>query len=361
MRVCLSIFATISFGAALLGSLPVTVALAPAASAAPYVKICNSGDQAGSGVCPASPNQGAASNQWACTLDSATNLMWEVKTPANGGIPTSAEKFFTNYDSISSPQKSNGAMPMQIEIDAPTNAAGYKNYTNAKALCGKTIWRVPTLTELQSIVSGTTIYTIDTTYFPNMVYAPFYWTSTATTGTVSTPNAQFAEVIDFQTGAQRSWKRALQVNGALRLVAQGTAQQCQTLAVDESNPWLPAGKITLPGSPKTLFSITGSYTVAAAIGLPSETKSILNPPPAQPNQRKAGPYPLSLSNKYINIFMLPNPTSLPPISQSGAANYVTMNQALVTGSYLVPGMSVWPDGTIHAHGNITGTVMLCVQ
>jgi hypothetical protein len=140
-----------------------------------------------------------------------------------------------------------------------------------------------------------------------------------------------------------------------------TAQTCQTLAVNESTPWATAGQITLPGSPKKLISITGQYTVAAANGLPSETKTILNPPPAQPNQRKAGPYPLSLSNKYINIFMLPNPTPLPPISQSGAANYVTMNQALVPGSYLVPGMSLWPDGTIHAHGNITGTVTLCVQ
>lgn len=140
-----------------------------------------------------------------------------------------------------------------------------------------------------------------------------------------------------------------------------TAQLCQTLTVNENTPWATAGKITLPGSPKKLVSITGSFTVAAANGLPSETKAILNPPPAQPNQRKAGPFPLSLSNKYLQTFMLPNPSPLPPISQSGAANYVTMNQALVTGSYLVPGMSVWPDGTIHPHGNIAGTVTLCVQ
>jgi hypothetical protein len=139
-----------------------------------------------------------------------------------------------------------------------------------------------------------------------------------------------------------------------------TAQTCQTLTVNEATPWATAGQITLPGAPKKLISMTGSYTVAAANGLPAETKSILNTA-GQPNQRKAGPYPLSLSNKYINIFMLPNPTPLPPISQSGAANYVTMNQALVPGSYLVPGMSVWPDGTIHAHGNITGSVTLCVQ
>lgn len=139
------------------------------------------------------------------------------------------------------------------------------------------------------------------------------------------------------------------------------AETCQTLTVNESAPWASAGQITLPGSPKKLVSITGSYTVAAANGLPSETKSILNPPPAQPNQRKAGPFPLSLSNKYLQTFMLPNPTPLPPISQSGAANYVTMNQSLVPGSYLVPGMSLWPDGTIHAHGNIIGTITLCVQ
>ncbi len=140
-----------------------------------------------------------------------------------------------------------------------------------------------------------------------------------------------------------------------------TAQVCQTLTVNESTPWTTAGMITLPGLPKKLVSMTGSYTVAAFNGLPSETKSILNPPPAQPNQRKAGPYPLSLSNKYINTFMVPNPTTLPRISQAGAQFYVTMNQAIDPNSYLVPGMSLWPDGTIHAHGNITGTVTLCVQ
>lgn len=361
MRNCSSFITAVPNAVALLASAPFSIAIAPAASAAPYLKVCNSGDQAGTGLCSATPILGPAPGQWACTLDSGTNLIWEVKTPANGGIPTSAEKYFTNYDSVSSPQKSNGTAPSQLEIDAATNAIGYKNYTNNRALCGKTAWRVPTLPELQSIVSGTTIYTINSVYFPNMVFAPFYWTSTATTGAVSTPNAQYAEVIDFQTGAQRSWKRSLPVNAALRLVASGSAQQCQTLTVNEAAPWATAGKITLPGTPKKLVSITGSYTVAAFNGLPAETKAILNPPPAQPNQRKAGPYPLSLSNKYINTFMLPNPTPLPPISQSGAANYVTMNQALVPGSYLVPGMSVWPDGTIHAHGNITGSVTLCVQ
>lgn len=150
-----------------------------------------------------------------------------------------------------------------------------------------------------------------------------------------------------------------------------TAQVCQTLMLDEANPWANAAKITLPGSPKKLVSITGSYTVAAftgkrtptspVISTPAETKAILNPPPAQPNQRKAGPFTLSLDNKYINIFMVPNPTPLPRVSQSGAPFYVTMNQAVTTNSYVVPGMSAWPNGTIHAHGNITGTVTLCVQ
>jgi hypothetical protein len=139
-----------------------------------------------------------------------------------------------------------------------------------------------------------------------------------------------------------------------------TGQVCQVLTVDESTPWAAAGMITLPGSPKKLVSITGSYTVAAHNGLATETKPILNTLP-QPNQRKAGPFPISLSNKYINTFMLPNSSTLPPISQSGAANYVTMNQAVVPGSFLVPGMSLWPNGTIRPHGNITGTVTLCVQ
>jgi Protein of unknown function (DUF1566) len=198
---------------------PVNLLISRPAQAATYAKVCNSGEQAGFGSCPAAPVLGPAANQWACTLDTATNLLWEIKTPAGGNIPTSAEKYFTNFDSTTSPQKMNGGIPNQVEIDSQSNAIGYVNYTNGRTLCGKNNWRRPTLTELQSIIYGTTIYVIDKMYFPNMIYAPFYWTSTPTTGTASLPNEQYAEVIDFQLGARRSWKRGQTVNAALRLVA----------------------------------------------------------------------------------------------------------------------------------------------
>ncbi len=350
-----SIFAAVPMASVLLGSMPIMIAAAPAASATPYVKVCNSGDKAGLGVCPASPTQGPAANEWACTIDNATNLMWEVKTQTGR---RAYGKGYTNYDNTALAQKSTGAFPTAAEIVAATNVIDYMTTVNASSLCGASNWRRPTNSELAALVVGTTQPAIDAAAFPwttggHPVQLPY----TTTTNAVASPTTSLY-MVSFYDGQTKVWPRDHPSH--VRLVAT-SSQQCQTLIVDESNPWATAGKITLPGSPKTLVSITGSYTVAAANGLPSETKAILNPPPSQPNQRKAGPYPLSLSNKYLNTFMLPNPTPLPPISQSGAANYVTMNQPLVTGSYLVPGMSVWPDNTIHAHGKITGTVTLCVQ
>jgi hypothetical protein len=337
-------------------SQPVGLILSAPASGAPYVKICNSGAAAGTGGCPASPVLGAGANEWACTRDTATNLMWEVKTQTG---PRGFGQTFTNYDDPNALQKAGTIKPTLAEIAAPTNIIGYIASVNATSLCGSNNWRRPTYGELDGLKVGSTQPTIDAAAFPwttggHPVALPY----TTSTPAAATPNRLY--VISFYTGTAQVFPRGIERIHA-RLVS-ASSQTCQTLTINEANPWASAAQITLPGAPKKLVSMTGSYTVAAYApnNTPAETKPILNTLP-QPNQRKAGPFPMSLSNKYINAFMLPNPSPLPPISQSGAANYITMNQAIVPGRYVVPGMSLWQDGTIHAHGNITGTITLCVQ
>ena len=142
---------------------------------------------------------------------------------------------------------------------------------------------------------------------------------------------------------------------SLKICGQPAVQQlCQTVALDEANPWQSSAQITLPGAPKKLVSATGSYTVAALGTTPAETKSIVQPIGNQPRSAK---FAVSMGNKEVFVFMKPNPSPLPVVPQPGAPDYVTKAQPVENGRYVIMGTSA---GT-PAHGNITGTVKLCVQ
>lgn len=114
-----------------------------------FTRICNSGEAAGSGACPADPALGTGNNDWACTRDNVTGLIWEAKTPAN------AATTFTFADA----------------------SAVHAAAVNTAQLCGAADWRVPTRRELLSIVHhGRSNPAIDTTFFPN-TRDSFYWSS----------------------------------------------------------------------------------------------------------------------------------------------------------------------------------------
>jgi hypothetical protein len=144
-----------------------------------YAKVCNNGSIAGRGTCPANPQLGSALNEWACTFDTVTRKMWEVKTPPNSATPglRDSDLRYTNYDDTLKLQITvNGVVikPTQAQIDAPTNVMALQkllNGNNATAgqapLCGSTEWRRPTKTELASLVQGTIAPTIDSAFFPN--------------------------------------------------------------------------------------------------------------------------------------------------------------------------------------------------
>jgi hypothetical protein len=324
------------------------------AYAAPFVKICNSGQQSGSGACPASPVQGPGANQWGCTRDNASGLLWEIKRQATASAPGNMSKTYTNYDDVNLFQKTVTQKPTQAEIAAATNTMGYVNAVNVAGLCGQVNWRRPTRTELQTLVNGSVSVTIDPVYFPNTV-GMFYWTSTPTAN-ASTK----ADAINFADGMTVNWQRNLPVHGHLRLVAPASTSTCQTLIVDESKPWNAAAAITLPGAPKKVISVTGSYTVAAGNGRPAQTLSI-NPPP--PNQPRTGPFNLAYQNKHIfSVMLIPGLDMLPPAPGAGYPNYVTVGQPVRANSYLHHAtslVSVNPS-TQAIHNNVTGSVTICV-
>ena len=110
----------------------------------------------------------ASATTWSCVKDNITGLIWEVKT-VDGGLHD-ASKTFTNYDSTTALQINGTVAPLQSEIDAATNAVGFKNAVNSATLCGASDWRLPTPDELQSIVDYSVAMpgpTIDANWFPN--------------------------------------------------------------------------------------------------------------------------------------------------------------------------------------------------
>ncbi|TXT33141.1 MAG: hypothetical protein FD135_5549, partial [Comamonadaceae bacterium] len=67
-----------------------------------------------------------------CVKDNISGLTWEGKT-ATG--PRAGSLAYTNYDNTAAAQGWFGLNPTPAQIDAATNAVGYKNAVNASALC----------------------------------------------------------------------------------------------------------------------------------------------------------------------------------------------------------------------------------
>jgi Protein of unknown function (DUF1566) len=129
-----------------------------------FRRVCNSGEYAGNGSCPAEPVLGPAADDWACTADMVTGFIWEVKT-TDGGL-RDMNKAYTNDDTLAR--------------GTATDLTGYIPAVNATGLCGASDWRAPIDNELMSIVNFNTRAPgpmIGWNFFPNTVAGP-YWSST---------------------------------------------------------------------------------------------------------------------------------------------------------------------------------------
>lgn len=129
-----------------------------------FVKVCNSGSVAGKGGCLASAAQGAGPNDWGCTQDKVTGLMWEMKT-TDGGLHDRNRQF---NDSLGHP----ASVDVQV---AAVNAAG---------LCGRQDWRRPTVDELFGLADfheypDGSFPGIETQWFPDLPGAgtPVFWSA----------------------------------------------------------------------------------------------------------------------------------------------------------------------------------------
>ncbi len=190
-------------------------------TASGYSKISNSGS-----VLPDTATLGSGANDWACTKDNKTGLIWEVKTD-DGGL-RDKDWVYSWYK----PNGDNGGDVGYTDIDKirgnpycstkdNCNTYAFTNAVNAKGLCGKNDWRMPTIDELKTLVycsdgkyfiiegyctnDSVTVPTINLTYFPNTDINKITYTSQNELYSYwsSTPIARYnslARVINFRRG-----------------------------------------------------------------------------------------------------------------------------------------------------------------
>lgn len=110
-------------------------------------------------------------NDWACTRDNVTGLMWEVKT----GSPTSSryrDNSYTWYNPDSSKNGGNAGVPNggACPIAGRCDTEKYIQDMRGVRICGKTNWRLPVPKELLNLLdlgSRAEGAPILTDFFPN--------------------------------------------------------------------------------------------------------------------------------------------------------------------------------------------------
>jgi uncharacterized caspase-like protein len=133
-----------------------------AARTSGYSKISNSGK-----LLPDGAVLGERPDDWACTKDNATGLIWEVKTTS--GLRDQKHKyswFDRNAKDGNAGQENGGSCHELGRCDTEKFVVD----ANATALCGAKNWRMPSIDELRGIVNAEYAKqkaTIDPTFFPN--------------------------------------------------------------------------------------------------------------------------------------------------------------------------------------------------
>ena len=155
-----------------------------------YAKISNLGK-----ALPDTAVLGTGSNDWACTKDNKTGLTWEIKTHDNG--LRDKDWKYSWYKPIGYNGGDVGYTDATLETPNCStknncNTYAFTNAVNAKGLCGKKDWRMPTADELMTLVycsdgkydtdgsctNGPSVArpTINSTYFPYTL-DDWYWSS----------------------------------------------------------------------------------------------------------------------------------------------------------------------------------------
>ena len=144
-----------------------------------FTKISNGSASVPGVVLASSAALGTGPNDWGCTYDNTTGLMWEVKTTSGLRKSTYSYSWYstnalTNGGSVG--YASNGTCFAVGRCDTEKFAQD----VNIVGMCGHSDWRLPTFRELYSIVRlSADPYNVDAVYFPNIIgtiASGGYWT-----------------------------------------------------------------------------------------------------------------------------------------------------------------------------------------
>ncbi len=146
-------------------------------------------------------------------LDNATSLVWEVRETGRTLRSRNYTYSWFNPDKASNGgdagQQNGGNCHDKLNCDT----AAYVAEVNAMQLCGFADWRLPSRSELLTLVDKRRRPSIDSVYFPD-VQQVFYWTSTT-----DSANRALAAIVVFNQGESYSSSKAQ--SGHVRLVRGG--------------------------------------------------------------------------------------------------------------------------------------------
>lgn len=128
---------------------------------------------------------------WSCIRDNVTGLVWEHKEP--GMLDRGADRIYRWYDPEYGGRETD---PFNPDRESTWQ---YLSFVNGSRLCGYSDWRLPTVTELRSIVNrGRTQPAINTDYFRiSTTFQQLWATSMAASGDT-------AWLVDFRFGTSSS-------------------------------------------------------------------------------------------------------------------------------------------------------------
>lgn len=162
-----------------------------------FTKISNSGAEL-----PATAALGSGANDWGCTRDNTTGLMWEVKVndPAH---PRHAGNTYSWFDRAETRNAGVDGIPNggNCNVEGRCDTEKFMDDVNAAGLCGFSDWQLPTKGLLYTLVhfgaaaaegSGALI---DNSALPNTP-ASLFWTATPVNS-----DANRAWYVNFQNGA----------------------------------------------------------------------------------------------------------------------------------------------------------------
>jgi hypothetical protein len=93
--------------------------------------------------------------EWSCVIDNVTGLMWEIKEPKSQGTLRDANSTYSWYNSDNSTNGGNAGLKNSGQCSKSLcDTESFVNNVNNLALCGKSNWRIPTITELNSIADN---------------------------------------------------------------------------------------------------------------------------------------------------------------------------------------------------------------